>query len=163
MRTTVVDHRATGADVMKTWLWIACLLGSSYTTAGLASSTPHAPSLQGRLFYSPAQRAMLNQARLRQVTISPSMAVSAPEAAPSPPAPISFDGVITRSDGVATHWINGRPHVGRSSEHIRNLKPGQTRSAEKVYEPYQIRQPQPSPESALRPRAKLLPPEDSAL
>lgn len=96
-------------------------------------------TIPGRLFYTPTQRAMLNDARLRKQTDHPRMSAAAPTL--PTPAPISFDGVITRSDGVATHWIDGRPHVGRSSDKVRNLKPGQTRAEKKIYESYQIRQP----------------------
>ena len=150
---------------MKITAWMVCLLCSPITAAALALPAPSAPTLPGRLFYSPAQRAMLNEARVRQVTALPKVAGSgsASEVAPAPPAPVSFDGVITRSDGTATHWVNGRPHVGRSSDNVRNLKPGQTRAAQKVYEPYQIRQPEavrkPTPASSP-PRVKPAQPED---
>lgn len=96
-------------------------------------------TIPGRLFYTPTQRAMLNDARVRKQTDPPNTSAAAPSL--PAPAPVSFDGVITRSDGVATHWVNGRPQVGRSSDKVRNLKPGQTRASQKVYESYQIRQP----------------------
>ncbi len=117
--------------------WMICLF---WALSGMALSQQSETTLPGRLFYTPSQRAMLNEARTHQVTDLPKMAASISAFTPS--APISFDGVITRSDGVATHWINGRPHVGSSSNNIRNLKPGQTRAAQKVYEPYQILQPE---------------------
>lgn len=128
---------------MKIPAWMVCLLCCPITAAAFTPAAPSTSTLPGRLFYSPAQRTMLNEARVRQVTQLPKMSGSASGATPVPPAPVSFDGVITRSDGVATHWINGSPHVGRTSDHVRNLKPGQTRAAQKVYEPYQIRQPEP--------------------
>ncbi|MHB8915664.1 MAG: hypothetical protein ACYC4K_07600 [Thiobacillus sp.] len=128
---------------MKIPAWTVCLFCWPITAAALALPAPSAPTLPGRLFYSVAQRTMLNEARVRQVTELPKMSGSVSDVAQAPPAPVSFDGVITRSDGTATHWINGRPHVGSSSNNIRNLKPGQTRAAQKVYEPYQIRQPEP--------------------
>lgn len=128
---------------MKIPAWMVCLLCWPMTAAALALPAPSAPTLPGRLFYSAAQRTMLNEARVRQVTELPKISGSTSEASLAQPAPVSFDGVITRSDGTATHWINGRPHVGRSSDNVRNLKPGQTRAAHKVYEPYQIRQPEP--------------------
>lgn len=122
---------------MKISAWMVCLVLWPITT--LAVPSQGVTNIPGRLFYTPAQRTMLNEARIRKVTDNPKMSTLAPYA-PAPP-PVSFDGVITRSDGPATHWINGRPHVGRSSDKVRNLKPGQTRAAQKVYEPYQIRQP----------------------
>ena len=124
---------------MKIPAWMVGLLFWPLSAAALPP--PPAPTLPGRLFYSPAQRNMLNEARVRQITDLPKVSAPASGASPAPSAPVSFDGVITRSDGVATHWIDGRPHVGRSSDKVRNLKPGQTRAAQKVYEPYQIRQP----------------------
>ena len=121
---------------MKIAVGILCfVLGPACAMEAASPNT----AIPGRLFYTPAQRAMLNDARVRKQIDPPNPSVAAP-ALPAP-APVSFDGVITRSDGVATHWVNGRPHVGRSSDKIRNLKPGQTRAAQKVYESYQIRQP----------------------
>lgn len=123
---------------MKLSVWMICLF---WPLTSMALTRQPETTLPGRLFYTPAQRNMLNEARVRQITELPKMSASASLASPAPSAPVSFDGVITRSDGIATHWINGHPHVGRSSDKVRNLKPGQTRAAQKVYEPYQIRQP----------------------
>lgn len=147
---------------MKIPAWMVCLLCWPITAAALPLLP--APTVPGRLFYSPAQRTMLKEARVRQVTELPKVSTSgsASETAPAPPAPVSFDGVITRSDGVATHWINGRPHVGRSSDNVRNLKPGQTRAAQKVFEPYQIRQPEPVRKPASGPFVKPTKPEEPA-
>lgn len=128
---------------MKTSFWILCfMLGPGSALAATQDLT-----IPGRLFYTPTQRAMLNDARVRKLSDQPNLSAAAPTL--PAPAPVSFDGVITRSDGVATHWVNGRPQVGRSSDKVRNLKPGQTRAEQKVYESYQIRQPDP---------ARILPP-----
>lgn len=121
---------------MKFCVWILYfVLGPAPALAAMSKE----PTIPGRLFYTPSQRAMLNDARLRKLTNQPNPSAAAPTL--PAPAPVSFDGVITRSDGVATHWVNGRPHVGRSSDKVQNLKPGQTRTEQKVYESYQIRQP----------------------
>ena len=121
---------------MKFCVWILCfMLGPAPALAAMSKE----PTIPGRLFYTPSQRAMLNDARLRKLTNQPNPSAAAPTL--PAPAPVSFDGVITRSDGVATHWVNGRPHVGKSSDKVHNLKPGQTRTEQKVYESYQIRQP----------------------
>lgn len=122
---------------MKISVWILCFVLGPLTAM---AATPQSAPIPGRLFYTPAQRSMLNEARVRKVTDHPKMSAPAPYI--PTPAPVSFDGMITRSDGVATHWVNGRPHVGRSSDKVHNLKPGQTRAAQKVYESYQIRQPE---------------------
>ena len=105
-----------------------CLCGS-----GFAAQTAAKP-LPGRLFYTPAQRTMLLDARAHKLP-----AIQKSPAPIVPPPPMRFDGVITRSDGVATHWINGRAHVGQPS--LPSLKPGQTRAQQQVYEPYQLQRP----------------------
>jgi hypothetical protein len=87
----------------------------------------------GRLFYTPAQRAELEAARTRN-------AAQARPAAPAVAQPQRFDGVIIRSDGASTSWVNGRPHAGASSA-AAGLKPGQVRANGKVYEPYQVLRP----------------------
>ena len=103
----------------------------SLVVFGLAGESPAADL--GRLFYTPAQRAQLEAARARNVT------QAAGPAAPTIDQPQRFDGVVIRSDGASTSWINGRPHTGVSG--AAGLKPGQVRSAGQVYEPYQVLRP----------------------
>lgn len=91
-------------------------------------------ALPGRLFYTPQQRAQLQDARRRnQTVIRP--------AATTVPAPVSFDGLVLRSDGATTHWINGRARRGAPPASLRSLKPGQIRADHRVYEPYQVLRP----------------------
>lgn len=100
------------------------------------------PTDLGRLFYTPAQRTALEDARARKVSrLADTSKAAEPATAPAP-APQRFDGIVIRSDGAATRWVNGQPEVGRSS--VPGLKPGQVRANGKVYEPYQIIRPQPS-------------------
>ncbi len=103
-------------------------------TGGHALAAQEAAStLPGRLFYTPQQRAQLQDARRRnQTTIRP----SAPES-----TTVSFDGLVLRSDGVTTHWVNGRAQSGAPPASIRSLKPGQIRADRRVYEPYQVLRP----------------------
>lgn len=136
---------------------LLCLIGVALGATSALASSPPSVSIPGRLFYTPAQRAMLNHARLNKLIDQPKTSATMP--APEASVPVSFDGVITRSDGVATHWIDGRPHVGRSSDRIRNLKPGQTRAAQKVYESYQIRQSEPVRITPPAPTKSTLPEE----
>ena len=137
---------------MKPGLWIGLL--SLYGAGAWALAPDHA--LTGRLFYTPAQRAMLANARIHQVTDVPK--TLAPREALPEPAPLSFDGVITRSDGVsATHWINGRPHAGQPATNVQRLKPGQTRANNQVYESYQLFRPSRpvvAPQQAIDPPIK---------
>lgn len=63
----------------------------------------------GRLFFTPAERAQLDQARLQKER--PPVAKAAEAPAPAPPAPqiLTYSGVIRRSDGKAVLWLNDRP------------------------------------------------------
>lgn len=101
--------------------------------AGLNAWAESAPADSGRLFYTAAQRAQLEAARARNVT----QITQPPQPGPvaGPPA-TRFDGVVIRSDGKRTTWINGQRQTGVSD--AAGLKPGQTRSDGKVYEPYQL-------------------------
>lgn len=102
-----------------------------------------APDELGRLFYTPAQRAQLEHARTRNITqLVGKHQGSASVVAPAP-APLRFDGVVIRSDGTSTRWVNGKAEVGVSS--VPGLKPGQIRAGGKVYEPYQVLRPTPVP------------------
>lgn len=110
-------------------LFSLCLCGP-----GLAA--PGSPDLPGRLFYTPAERAQLEQARARLAT------PQAPAARTEPPAPLRYDGVVIRSDGRSTYWIDGRAQP-RPPE-AAGLKPGQTRADGKIFEPYQVLRPVPA-------------------
>lgn len=105
----------------------------------LAAVAAHVPAAvaasddPGRLFYTPAERAQLEQARARKLTRLPSSAGAAAS------GPQRYDGVVIRSDGRATHWVDGRPQP----QGVGGLKPGQVRADGQVYEPYQVTKPQP--------------------
>lgn len=60
----------------------------------------------GRLFFTPAQRAQLDAARAEK-----SRAPAAAEAEEPQPLPqlITYGGIVRRSDGKTTVWINNRP------------------------------------------------------
>lgn len=70
----------------------------------LGLSLLHQPVLAedlGRLFFTPEQRAMLDLARRTQPT--------AAQGADAPSDGVTLSGIVTRSDGRQTVWINGRP------------------------------------------------------
>ncbi|NDP49282.1 MAG: hypothetical protein GZ085_13015 [Sulfuriferula multivorans] len=114
----------------------------------LASPASQAEPIElGRLFYTPTQRAQLESARAHKQTQRPS---TKQRPAMSAPAPLRFDGVVIRSDGKSTRWVNGKAEVGASS--VTGLKPGQIRANGKVFEPYQVLRPQ-AP-SQVEPAAK---------
>jgi hypothetical protein len=58
-------------------------------------------------------------------------------------APLRYDGVLIRSDGKTTRWIDGKAQPDGAG--VSGLKPGQIRADGKVYEPYQVLRPSPNP------------------
>lgn len=111
-----------------------CLCGTGFA----------AQDLPGRLFYTPDQRAQLKAARARNVT----QVGRATPAADAPP-PIRYDGVLVRSDGKTTRWVDGQPQLDASG--VAGLKPGQIRADGRVYEPYQVLRPSPAAPVAEEP------------
>ena len=92
-------------------------------------------SAEGRLFYTPSQRTALEQARLHRVT-----ELKTTQASPAN-SPLIFNGIVLRSDGHNTRWINGGPDTGSIAAPTykgQRLKPGQTVANGKIYEPHQI-------------------------
>jgi len=114
------------------------LARSTLVLASLAASGASLAADPGRLFYTPTQRAQLDAARARNVTQARSPTASDP----APPAQ-RFDGMVIRSDGRGTTWVNGQPQTGATG--VSGLKPGQIRADGKVYEPYQVLRPSPAP------------------
>lgn len=64
----------------------------------LATATARAEPL-GRLFFTPERRAALE--RQRDLNIQETQPIQSPT--------VSLDGVVTRSSGRTTVWLNGRP------------------------------------------------------
>ncbi len=93
-----------------------------------------APAETGRLFYTPSQRAQLEAARSRG-TRPAAVRAAAEDAAQR------YDGVLIRSDGEITRWVDGRATTAAP----RGLQPGQTRAGGKVFESYQLLPPAPTP------------------
>ncbi len=122
-----------------------CLIALPLCASGLSVA---APLELGRLFYTPDQRSQLEFARTHRITErAPPNKPNAPIAMP---APLHYDGVLIRSDGKSTRWVDGKAEMGASS--VTGLKPGQIRANGKVYEPYQVLRPQPL--SPAEPAAK---------
>ena len=69
----------------------------------------------GRLFYTPAQRVQLDAARSQR---SRGPVVPEQQESPAPvPERLTYDGMVRRSDGKTTVWINNRPiNDGRPAE-----------------------------------------------
>ncbi|MDP3139557.1 MAG: hypothetical protein Q8N17_24890 [Burkholderiaceae bacterium] len=107
-----------------------------------AADTP--PAELERLFFTPAQRADMQTARNR-----PARSPSQPGSPGAPSAAVKFDGVLIRSDGKTTHWVDGKAQTGTTG--ISNMKPGQVRANGKLYEPYQVQRPPPPASSEKDP------------
>jgi len=131
----------------------------------------------GRLFFTPAQRATLDTMREKNVGMEKTAGDKEP-APPLPPVPqnVTVDGVVRRSDGKNTVWLNSRavtapkaggigvstgkndnrvkltvPESGRSID----LKVGQTAEivSGTIAESYARRAPLPKPETKAAPGA----------
>lgn len=83
--------------------------------AATATSVP-APAQErlGRLFFTPAQRASLDVARSQRARTALSTEKPEQEATPVPQT-ITYGGVLQRSDGKTTVWINNQPVHDRES------------------------------------------------
>jgi len=79
---------------------------------GCASPGAHAQDAFGRLFHSPAQRALLDDARKRPLKPEPVVEVKAE--APAGPQSLSVDGIVRRNDGRTTVWVNRVPTAAPS-------------------------------------------------
>lgn len=71
----------------------------------LAATQPVCAEIPGRLFFTPEQRGMLDNARRQNI-----QQASEEQAAMS--GGVTFNGVVQRSDGRSTLWVNGRPLAG---------------------------------------------------
>lgn len=79
--------------------------------ATLAAALPAAAQQEpmGRLFFTPAQRSSLDVARSQRArTTLSTEATEEVQAAPQAQT-ITYGGMVRRSDGKSTVWINGRP------------------------------------------------------
>lgn len=129
MKTGSPPRRASAEKGRPTRLVSVCAMGIFSLSLCLCGSGLAADP--GRLFYTPAERARLEAARVRTAT-PPGVADRAYRA----PAAVRYDGIVTRSDGRATRWVDGRAQTGDARVH--GLKPGQIRADGRVYEPYQV-------------------------
>ena len=90
-------------------LTVCCALA-----AALASVPAPAQERLGRLFFTPAQRASLDVARSQRARTALATENTDQEAAPVPQT-ITYSGVLRRSDGKTTVWINNQPVHDRES------------------------------------------------
>src|SRR5687767_14949009 len=109
MRPALADGEAAGRageERMKRALMVAAALAATTTVHAQTAGTP--PPL-GRLFYTPAERAQLDIARMqRKPTPAPASSSAEPAVPESAPQVVTYRGIVRRSDGRATLWINNR-------------------------------------------------------
>jgi hypothetical protein len=87
---------------MRSTLVLCALLAGTALTAQAQVQSPQL----GRLFLSPEQRAQLDAQRYGPPPSDPALA-SAPAPPPPPPAPpVELNGVVQRSSGRSTVWLN---------------------------------------------------------
>jgi hypothetical protein len=80
----------------------------------------------GRLFFTPAQRATLDNARKQNIRVEIGTDNSdQPQAAAPAPQNMSVNGVVRRSDGKSTVWVNNHPVAGTDAGGIK-VVPGKT-------------------------------------
>jgi hypothetical protein len=79
----------------------ACLLACACAAA-------QAPPI-GRLFFTPAERQQLDQQRggVPAPAVAEAPAAAAPP--PAPPEPVTLNGIVRRSSGKTTAWLNQVP------------------------------------------------------
>lgn len=82
------------------------LLALACLAAAIAAPAPAAEPL-GRLFFTPAQRSSLDVARSQRTRVTVATERTEETAAPMPEV-ISYGGMVRRSDGRTTVWINNR-------------------------------------------------------
>ena len=98
--------------VMRDWR-ISLLACCAIAGAALPGTAPAQERL-GRMFFTPAQRASLDVARSQRARAALSTERAEQEATPVPQT-ITYSGVLRRSDGRTTVWINNQPVHDRES------------------------------------------------
>ena len=85
------------------------LAAAAVPVEAIAQATAKAAEPIGRLFFTPAQRASLDVARSQRARTT--LATEKTEEITAAPVPktITYDGMVRRSDGKTTVWINSRP------------------------------------------------------
>jgi len=103
--------------------------GFACIALALAMPAAAADSSLGRLFFTPSQRALLDVARSQRtkVTVATEATEATVEVSEPVPQTITYDGMVRRSDGRTTVWLNNRPVDDRKpadeSMIIRRVRP----------------------------------------
>lgn len=94
--------------------WKISLVACGTLAAAAISVPASAQERLGRMFFTPAQRASLDVARSQRARAAVATEKSEQEATPVPQT-ITYSGVLRRSDGKTTVWINNQPVHDRES------------------------------------------------
>lgn len=73
----------------------------------------------GRLFLTPEQRAALDNARRNNIRAEAMVATAEKKPKIPPARSVTINGVVSRSDGESTIWVNGRPTEGETQDGMR--------------------------------------------
>jgi len=95
--------------------WKISLTFCCALAAALTSVPAPAQERLGRLFFTPAQRASLDVARSQRARAALSTEKTEEDTAAPVPQTITYSGVLRRSDGNTTVWINNQPVNDRES------------------------------------------------
>lgn len=88
---------------------VSVLPGCALAAAVLATPAPAAEQERlGRLFFTPAQRASLDVARAQRARTTVGTEGDGQEAVPAAQS-ITYGGLVRRSDGRTTMWLNNQP------------------------------------------------------
>lgn len=90
----------------------ACLAAAAHGAQPVTAKPATGPQPIGRFFFTPAERAQLDIARIQKKTAQPASGTeTAAAAAPVPPPPpqvVTYGGIVRRGDGSAMLWLNNR-------------------------------------------------------
>ena len=89
----------------------------------------------GRVFLTPQQRAALDNARRNRVRAAAVAAAADKKPKPPPVQDVTINGVVKRSDGETTIWVNGRPTDGETDDGMQVMASPGTDSSIVVREP----------------------------
>lgn len=92
---------------------LACSIGS------LLPHTVQSAELE-RLFFSPAQRAQLDTMRAQRDRRG-AQTTDGEQPGPQGPDAVTYDGVVRRTDGKSTVWLNGKPVNDRTRNNDVNV------------------------------------------
>jgi hypothetical protein len=92
------------------------------TAAALVPLAPRAQAadgVYGRLFYTPAQRGALADARRRNIRAEELAAEAAKQPRPPRTRKVTLTGIVLRSDGESFAWVDGKPVEGKTRDGLR--------------------------------------------